>query len=85
MARSFAAVLRNQRKSRGISQELLAERADCHSTMISLIERGIRNPTLNMSDSLAHGLGIPLWEMVKEADELGHKGRVTKSAGGKNL
>jgi transcriptional regulator with XRE-family HTH domain len=70
MAKHFAAILQKHRKTKGISQALLAEKADCDSTMISLIERKIRNPTLNLADSLAQGLGIPLWQMIKDADEL---------------
>jgi transcriptional regulator with XRE-family HTH domain len=75
MSRNFAMVLRKQRETRGISQERLAEKADCDSTMISLIERGIRNPTLNMGDSLAQGLGVPLSEMIKQAEDLRRKSR----------
>ena len=70
LSRYFALVLRQNRKSKGISQELLAEKADCDSTMISLIERQIRNPTLNMSDSLAQGLGTSLSELIGQAEDL---------------
>lgn len=66
----FAVALRQNRKSKGISQELLAEKADCDSTMVSLIERQIRNPTLNMSDSLAQGLGTSLSELIEQAEAL---------------
>jgi len=38
--------------------------------MISLIERQIRNPTLNLADSLARGLEIPLSQMILEAENL---------------
>ena len=75
MARNFAAVLRKQRKAKGVSQEILAENADCDSTMISLIERKIRNPSVNLADSLAQGLGVPLSQMIKEAEELRAKDR----------
>jgi len=78
MARYFAAVLRKHRKEKGVSQEFLAEKADCDSTMISLIEREIRNPTLNLSDSLAQGLGVPLWQLLKEAEDLRLSQRATK-------
>ena len=78
MARNFAAILREQRKAMGVSQEILAEKADCDSTMISLIERKIRNPTLNLADSLAQGLGIPLSQMIKDAEELRVNVRVVK-------
>lgn len=70
MSRNFAAILQKQRKSKGISQEILAEKADCDSTIISLIERKIRNPTLNLADSLAQGLGVPLSQMILEAENL---------------
>jgi ribosome-binding protein aMBF1 (putative translation factor) len=78
MARHFAEILQKQRKAKSVSQELLAERADCDSTMISLIERKIRNPTLNLADSLANGLGIPLSQMIKEAEDLKQKRRAAK-------
>ena len=78
MARNFAVVLQSQRKAKGISQEILAEKADCDSTMISLIERKIRNPTLNLADSLAQGLGTPLSEMIKAAEDLRFKQRSAK-------
>jgi ribosome-binding protein aMBF1 (putative translation factor) len=78
LARSFGIVLKKHRKLKKISQELLAEKADVAPKMISLIERFERNPTLNLADSLAQGLGIPLWELLKEADELRKKERPAK-------
>ncbi len=73
LASNFAVILQKQRKSRHISQAVLAEKADCDSTMISLIERKIRNPSLNLADSLAHGIGIPLSQMILEAENLRSK------------
>ena len=78
MARHFAAVLQKQRKAKGVSQKVLAEKADCDSTMISLIERKIRNPTLNLADSLAQGLGMTLSQMIQEAENLRLNERTTK-------
>lgn len=78
MARNFAEILRKQRKAKNISQEVLAEKADCDSTMISLIERKIRNPTLNLADSLAQGLGLPLSQMIKDAEDFRAKERSAK-------
>ena len=65
---SFAAVLRTHRKQKKITQEKLAEKADIASKMVSLIERGTINPTLNLMDSIAQGLGVPLSQMIKEAE-----------------
>jgi len=78
LAKNFAIVLQKQRKSRRISQAVLAERADCDSTMISLIERKIRNPTLNLADSLAQGLKLPLSQMIKDAEDLRLNERAAK-------
>jgi ribosome-binding protein aMBF1 (putative translation factor) len=69
-ARAFGVVVRRYRKARNLSQETLAERADLAPKMISLIERFQRNPTVNVADSLAEGLSVPLWRLVKDAEEL---------------
>ena len=60
-ARRFGEVVRRQRKAAGLTQEELAERSDLAPKMISLIERFERNPSLNVADSIAHGLAVPLW------------------------
>jgi transcriptional regulator with XRE-family HTH domain len=75
MAKFFAVALKKHRTEKGISQEMLAEKADCDSTMISLIERQIRNPTLNLADSLAQALGISLSDLIAEAEQVRQKHR----------
>ena len=69
-ARFFAEAVRQRRKAKGLTQEELAERADLASKMISLIERAERNPSVNVACSVAEGLGIPLWRLVKDAEDL---------------
>jgi transcriptional regulator with XRE-family HTH domain len=73
MAKVFATVLRKQRARKKITQESLAEKADIASKMVSLIERNQRNPSLNVADSIAQGLGISLAQMIKEAETLRKK------------
>jgi len=68
LSEAFAVVLRKHRKVQNVSQELLAERADISSKMVSLIERGQRNPTLDLAHALAKGLGLQLSQLVKEAE-----------------
>ena len=75
MAKAFAAVLRKHRKEKNFTQEFLAEKADIASKMVSLIERGERNPSLNVADSIAQGLGVSLFEMIKEAEAFRKKGK----------
>jgi transcriptional regulator with XRE-family HTH domain len=41
--------------------------------MVSLIERNEHNPSLNVADSIAQGLGILLAQMIKEAEALQKK------------
>lgn len=69
-ARCFSEVVRRHRKQAKLSQERLAERADLSSKMISLVERGERIPSLTVADKIAKGLSIPLWRIVKDAENL---------------
>jgi len=56
---TFGQLMRQYRKAAGLSQEVLADRAEIHRTYIGGIERGERNPTLLMIYRLADALGIP--------------------------
>jgi transcriptional regulator with XRE-family HTH domain len=53
------------RKSRGFSQEKLAELANLHSTYISGIEGGARNVSLINIGKIAEALKINLEELFK--------------------
>jgi transcriptional regulator with XRE-family HTH domain len=55
---AFGEVLRDCRTKAGISQENLAFKVDLDRTYISLLERGLRQPTLEMLFRLAGVLGI---------------------------
>jgi transcriptional regulator with XRE-family HTH domain len=70
VALSFGKVLQKQRKAKGFSQEALAEKAQVHPTYIGLVERGLRNPSLNVAASLAKALGFSLSEMISQAEKL---------------
>jgi transcriptional regulator with XRE-family HTH domain len=78
-ARFFGEVVRKHRKARFLSQEELAERADLASKMVSLIERFERNPTVNVADSIAQAMNVPLWRLIKDAEDL-RKERVLSKA-----
>lgn len=51
------------RKSKGLSQEKLAEKAETSPNYLSRMERGTENPTLDMLIKLAHALEVEMWEM----------------------
>ena len=70
MSDAFALTLRKHRESKGLSQELLAEKAGLHPTYIGMLERSLRNPSLNVIKAIANGLGAPLAKLVAEAEAL---------------
>jgi len=72
-AKAFGHVVRKHRKARFLTQEELAERSDLAPKMISLIERLQRNPSLNVADSITKGLSVPLWRLIKDAENWRHE------------
>jgi transcriptional regulator with XRE-family HTH domain len=67
---AFAAVLRNHRGAKGMSQEKLAEKANIHPTHVGLIERSLRNPSLKVCKAIANALDLPLAQMISEAEQI---------------
>ena len=65
---NFANTVRWWRKKHGITQEELAERADLHRTYISMLERGVRNPTLEVLAQLAEALETPMSTIVRDVE-----------------
>lgn len=53
------------RLERGLSQEAFADKCGLDRTYISGIERGVRNPTLEVIAVIADGLGIELEKIFK--------------------
>jgi transcriptional regulator with XRE-family HTH domain len=61
--------LRKHRESKGISQEAFAEQVHMHRTYYSAIERGEKNLTLSTLNRVCDGLGKPVWEVIRSAEE----------------
>lgn len=61
---AFGRVLAELREARGFSQELLGFEADLDRSAISLLERGLRSPTLGTLLSLSHALDISLSDLA---------------------
>lgn len=59
---------RSMRESRGISQEDFAEQISMHRTYYSALERGEINLTLKTLKRVSTGLGVKMWEILKEAN-----------------
>ena len=55
--------IKELRKSKGLSQEKLAELAETSPNYLSRMERGTENPTLDMLIKLSNALEVEMWEM----------------------
>ncbi len=58
-------VIRERRQSKNLSQEALAEIADFDRTYISLLERGVRNPSFTNLCRIAAALGTTPSELIE--------------------
>jgi len=65
ISRHCAVVLREFRKNVGISQEKLALEANLDRTFISLLERGLRQPSIKTLFAISNVLGIHPYEIVQ--------------------
>lgn len=70
LSKAFGLVVRKRRNRAGVSQERLAELAGLHPTYVSMVERGERNPTLNVAARLAKALDAGLPRLIEEAQQL---------------
>ena len=62
----FGANVRRVRRSKEISQEELAHQANVHRTyVVSMEQRGGRNPTLRVMEAIAQALGVPLSTLLE--------------------
>lgn len=65
----FPIVLKRIRSERKVSQEKLAELSGLDRTYISLLERGLRQPTLGTIFKISKSLEILPSEMIKQIEE----------------
>jgi transcriptional regulator with XRE-family HTH domain len=61
--------IRAKRESQGYSQESYADRIRMHRTYYSSIERGEQNITLDTLETVCKGLGVRIWEVMKDAGD----------------
>ena len=70
LARQFGSVLSVARKRCGISQQALAMDAGLDRTYISLLERGLRQPSLNSIFAIADALGVQPSKLIREVERI---------------
>ncbi len=69
MAREiFVENLKAIRKSKGLTQVMLAELADLSSGLIGDIESGRRNPTLTTIEKIALALNVPVQQLFYDPE-----------------
>ncbi len=69
----FGAAVRRHRELLRLSQEELASRSGIDRTYISGVERGVRNPTLDVMQRIAKALGAELDVVFSTAREISSK------------
>lgn len=62
----FGHNVQKTRKSVGLSQEQLAEKADLHRTYIGMIERAEKNITLCNMEKIANALGVTISYLLEK-------------------
>ena len=60
--------MRRYRERLGVSQEELAYRANIHRTYVSMVERGVGNPTLLVIADLAKALETTITELARDVE-----------------
>jgi len=65
----FGQILKALRRKLGLTQAQVAEKCDLHHSYISLIERGISQPTLETLVSLSEALEMNLVDLVGEFEK----------------
>ena len=68
--KAFANVLRELRKRRKLSQEELGYESGYHRTYISMLERGMMNPSLRTILSLANALRTSAADVVGRVEKV---------------
>ena len=74
LKKAFGRALREFREAKDLSQEALAFEADLDRTYISLLERGIRQPSLGTVFSLAQALSCKAVDLVATVEKYQKRG-----------
>jgi transcriptional regulator with XRE-family HTH domain len=74
-------LLRGERVRRKLSKYAVSKRSGVSQSMLSLVERGLRNPTMELMIRIADGIGSDLPGIIKKAQKtISRKGGKQKEA-----
>lgn len=68
--RALGRAIRIRREELQLSQQAVALEAGLAATYVSHVESGHQNPSWGKVDRIARVLGLAVWELGKQADEL---------------
>ena len=68
-------LLRAERERRKLTKYAVAQRSGVSQSMLSLVERGLRNPTMELMLRIADGIGADLSLVIKQAQQARNKRR----------
>lgn len=70
ITKRFSTTIKELRKSKGLTQEKLAEMSDIDYKYLQKLEsKNPSSPTLSVLEKLSHGLGITLTELIAYIEE----------------
>jgi len=75
IAANVVRLLREEREKRGLSMNVVAQRSGLSHSIISLVERDLRNPTLDTLLRIAEAIEIDLGEIITQARKPASKQR----------
>jgi transcriptional regulator with XRE-family HTH domain len=67
---AFGRVLQEARKEKRLSQEVLGFESGYHRTYVSLLERGLKNPTLQAVFRISTALHVPASDLVRRVEDI---------------
>ncbi|TPV96100.1 MAG: helix-turn-helix domain-containing protein [Myxococcales bacterium FL481] len=63
---SLGANIRRRRQTLGLSLDALAQQSEVSSTMLSEVERSVKNPTVRLAYQIARALGCSLTDLLED-------------------
>ncbi len=70
ISKQIGRCIRIHRNNQRLTQEFLAEQAELTTNYLGQIERGEKNPTIHMLKKITVALGMPLSDLVLQAEDL---------------
>ena len=66
-------LLREERERRKLSKYAVAQRSGVSESMVGLVERGLRNPSIELLLRMSDGVGVDLSEIITKANAAARK------------